>query len=228
MVAALSLAIAGATSAASLGSPSGYVLSAAVTPGELSYGAALTVSGHLMDAGQGAGAAPLALQADSYPFRGFATVARLSTAPDGSFAFAGVRPDRNTRLRVVVEGAPSATSPVLGVIVDPNAATNARSLGPGRTRLSLLLRHTPAAVSASPRARWFLAARGTHLFRLAALTPTHELSPSATYASATVDPPSKQFVYRVCLNPTWEYAMGAPATHGPCPQHDFSLPRDVG
>lgn len=75
---------------------------------------------------------------------------------------------------------------------------------------------------------WYLAARGAHLFRLTAVTQTHELAHAVTYASAVVDPPSKRFLYRVCMNPTWEHAMGAPATHGPCPQHDFSVPRRAG
>jgi hypothetical protein len=164
---------------------------------------------------------PLALQANPYPFRGFATVARLTTAPDGSFAFAGVRPDRNTQLRVIVEGAPASSSPALPVIVDPAVAISVRSLGPGQTRLRVRIRHTPEGGSAAVSASWFLAARGSRLFRLVAVTQTRELARGVTYASATVDPPSRRFAYRVCLNPTWERAMGAPATHGRCPEHDF-------
>jgi hypothetical protein len=217
-----------APSAPPAASPVGRLLSASVTPGELSYGAGLAVTGLLAEAGQGVGAAPLALQADPYPFRGYATVAHAATAPDGSFSFVGVRPNRNTRLRVVVEGPAAVTSPVLSVLVDPATALNARTLGPGLTRLSLRVRHTPLARSASVSAWWFLAARGTRLFRLAAVTSTRERSPDVTYASAVIDPPSKRFVYRVCLNPTWEHAMGAPATHGSCPKHDFEVPHNVG
>jgi hypothetical protein len=216
------------TSWASLAPPVVRVLGASVTPGEVTYGAGVAVTGHLTDGGQGVGAAPLALQADSYPFRGFATVARLTTGTDGSFSFVGVRPNRDSRLRVVLEGSPATRSPVLAVIVDPSAASKARNLGPGRTRLSLRVRHTRAVGSASVRAWWFVAARGTRVFRLAAVTATSELSPGVTYATVTVDPPSKRFVYRVCLNPTWEYAMGAPATHRPCPQHDFAVRHSVG
>jgi hypothetical protein len=204
------------------------VLAALVTPGEVTYGAGVTVAGHLTDGGQGVGAAPLALQVDSYPFRGFASVAHLTTGADGGFTFVGVRPNRNSHLRVVVEGSPATRSPVLSVIVDPNAASNARSLGLGRTRLSLRLRHTREGGSASVSAWWFVAARGTRVFRVAAVTATSELSPGVTYATVTVDPPSKRFVYRVCLNPTWESAMGAPATHRPCPQHDFAVRHSVG
>jgi hypothetical protein len=225
---ALALALSGLAVHPMAAAAGGPVLSAALATHELTYGATLTVTGSLTNGGAGVGAAPLALQADAYPFRRFLTIAHSSTAPDGSFAFAGVRLDRNTRLRVLAEGAQNATSPELGVIVDPSAAMNARSLGPGRARLSVRLRHTTVGGSAPAVATWFVAARGTRVFRLAAVTQTRELSPGLTYASAIVDPPSKQFVYRVCFNPTWEHAMGPPATHGPCPEQNFEVPHNVG
>lgn len=203
------------------------MLSASVSADELSYGAELTVTGRLAEAGQGLSAVPLALQADPYPFHGFATVAHARSEPDGSFAFLGVRPDRNTRLRVVVEGSPTVASPVLAVTVDPAAAIKAVALAPGMTRLSLRVRHTPYGRSAPVSAWWFLAARGTRVFRLAAVTSTRELSPELTYASVTIDPPSKRFVYRVCLNATWERAMGPPSAHRPCPRNDFAVTHDA-
>jgi hypothetical protein len=209
-------------------SPVAFVLSASVTADELSYGAELTVTGRLTQVGQGVGAAPLTLQADPYPFHGFATVAHTVSGPDGTFTFVRVRPDRNTRLRVVLEDSPGLASPVLAVTVDPTAAINARTLGPGITRLSLRVHHTPYRRSASVSAWWFMAARGTHVFRLVAVTATRELSPELTYASATVDPPSKRFVYRVCLNPIWEHAMGPLTTHRSCPRNDFAVAHDVG
>jgi hypothetical protein len=223
---ALALALTSAVASAPA-APGAPVLSATVTPGELPFGAGLTVTGSLADAGHGVGAAPLALQADPYPFRRFATVARLTTVPDGSFSFVGIRLDRNTRVRVVLEGSSGVASPQLPVIVDPTVAINARSLGPGQTHLSVRVRHTPYGGSASVSAWWFVAARGTRVFRLAVVTSTRELSPGLTYASATVYPPSKRFLYRVCLNPTWERAMGPPAAHGPCPEHDFTVRREA-
>jgi hypothetical protein len=202
-------------------------LSASAAPGELVYGATLSVSGRIMAAGQGIAGAPLALQGAPYPYHGFAIVARLASAPDGTFAFTGVRPDRNTRLRVVEEGSPATISQVLSVIVDPSAVVKASDLGPGRTHLSLRVSHTPRQRSPSVSAWWFVAARGTRTFRLAAVTPTRELSSGVTYASATIDPPSKRFVYRVCLNPAWEHAMGARATHHRCPERDFTVSHNV-
>ena len=72
-------------------------------------------------------------------------------------------------------------------------------------------------------ARWFVRARGSQVFRLAAVSATREIAAGLLYASAIVDPPSKRFAYRVCINPPWEHAMGARATHGRCPIGDFVL-----
>jgi hypothetical protein len=203
-------------------------LSASLSSGELRFGAPLSVSGRVGEAGAGLGGVTLALQADAYPFHGFRTVARLASGADGAYAFVGVKLDRNTRLRVVAEGAPAVSSAPLAVTVDPDAAINAASLGAGRTRLSIRIAHTAQGGSRSVSARWFVAARGTRVFRLAAVTPTRELSSGLTYASATIDPPARRFVYRVCLTPTWEPAMGAPSSRGRCPEHDYTVARDVG
>jgi Beta-lactamase enzyme family len=194
----------------------GPELSASLTPAELTYGKALAVTGRVLAAGRGAEDAPLALQAEPYPYRRFVTIAHATAAADGSFAFSGVKPDRNTRLRVIDETSPAAISAVLAVIVDPRAAINAVSLGRGRTRLSLRVEHTREGGSASVSAWWFVAAAGTGTFHLAAITPTREISAGVSYASATVDPPSGRFSYRVCFNPTWEQAMGASLSHGHC------------
>jgi hypothetical protein len=202
-------------------------LSASLSPREVRLGDALSVSGHVLGAGQGLAGVPLTLQSNPYPFRGFVAVAHLMSSPDGSFTFAMV-PDRNTRLRVLSEGTPSAIGPVLAVTVDPKLTSSARSLGPGRVRLTLHVRHTLHGGSASASVWWFLATRNSRIFRLAAVTSTHELSPGVSYASATVDPPSKRFVYRVCLNPRWERAMGPALAHPVCPHGTFVLARNAG
>ena len=203
------------------------VLSASDSPSELAYGGALTVSGRLAETGQSVGAIPLTLQADPYPYRGFSTVGHAQSEPDGSFTFVGVRPDRNTRLRVLAGTSPAVASTPLAVTVDPAAAVKVRTLGPGMTRLTLRVHHTRYPRSAPVTAWWFLAARGTRVFRLAAVTSTRELSPELTFAVATVDPPSARFAYRVCLNEGWERAMGPPTTHRSCPRIDFVVPHDV-
>jgi hypothetical protein len=225
---ALTLALSVAVGAGAQAAPQAPELSASVLPGELTYGGALTVTGRLLAGGQPVAGATLDLQADAFPFGRFATVARLTTMLDGGFAFSGVKPDRDTRLRVVEERPAGARSPVLPVIVDPSAAIDAVSLGRGRTRLSLRVGHTSEGGSASVTAWWFAAAHGSRVFRLVAVTPTRELSTGITYASATIDPPARRFSYRVCFNPTWERAMGAPASHRRCPERDYVVAKSVG
>ena len=149
----------------------------------------------------------------------------MVSGADGSFTFAGVRPDRNATLRVVSEEGKTseAVGPPLAVIVDPAVYLRARRLGPGQTQLAMRMRHAVVGAATPVSAWWFVRARGSRVFRLAAVTPTRELSRGLLYASATVDPPSRRFAYRVCLNPPWESAMGAAGAHGRCPQHDFVL-----
>jgi hypothetical protein len=201
-------------------------LTASLSRQELTIGATLSVTGRLASSGQGLAGVPLALQADVYPFHGFVPIAHATSAPDGSFSFE-LRPDRNTRLRVVSEGAAPTTGPVLSAYVDARIAGSAHILGAGRVRLTLRVRHAPGAGERPVSVWWFLAARGSRVFRLAAVTATRERSPGVTYASVIIDPPAKRFVYRVCLNPPWEKAMGAASTHRRCPEATFVLSRDA-
>lgn len=223
----LTLALCWIAAISAAASPPGPTLSASVSSHEVIDGTALTVTGSLISAGVGVGQAALVLQADGYPFRGFLTIAHGTSTPQGGFSFAGVRLNRNTRLRVLASGT-ELTSAALSVIVDPREETYAHSLGPGLTRLSLRLGHTTLGGSPTTLVWWYLAVRGTRVFHLAAVTQTRELDRGLSYASAIVDPPSRRFVYRVCLNPMWERAMGAAATHRPCPEQDFEVPHDVG
>jgi hypothetical protein len=202
-------------------------LASSLSAGEITLGGALSVTGRLTSAGQGVAGVPLVLQGNPYPFRGFAPLARATSAEDGGFSFTDMRPDRNTRLRVIGEGSPGVTGPVLEATVDPKVLASARSLGPGRVRLILRVRHAITGDGRAVSVRWFLAARASHVFRLAAVTATRELSPGVTYASVVVDPPVKRFVYRVCLNPPWERAMGLGATHRRCPEASFVIRRDA-
>jgi len=217
------LALAGAIAGVAHAAPGEPELQITVTPQELQIGASATVSGVLAGTPRPPSGAQLALQADPYPYGAFHTVARAATASDGSFSFAALRPERNTRLRVLLEGAAAVSSATLTVAVDPAVALASRSLGPGRTRLTVRIRHALLGGAQSVDAAWFLAPRGSHVYRLAALTPTRELAPGVLFARAVVDPPSARFSYRVCLNPPWEPAMGPAAAHGPCPRHDFAL-----
>ena len=149
-----------------------------------------------------------------------ATPARPPTAASRSVRCA---PRSNERVRVTATPT-GARSAAMTLTVDPRVALAAASLGPGRVRLSARIAHARGLASPPVTARWFVAERGSSTFHLAATTWTHELPAAVTYASAIVDPPARRFVYRVCLNPAWEAAMGPPAAHGPCPRHGFRLP----
>jgi hypothetical protein len=201
-------------------------LAASLSPAEVTLGEAQSVTGRVGGAGNGLGGVPLTLQANRYPFRrGFAPIAHTTTAADGSYSFPGIRLDRNTRLQVILEGSPAATGPVLAATVDPKVSGSARSVGPGRVRLILRVRHTPTARPSAPSVWWFLAMRPGRVFRLAAVTRARETSPGSTSASVIVDPPAKRFVYRVCLNARWDTAMGRPEAHRRCPEATFVLGR---
>jgi hypothetical protein len=223
---ALALTITAVAAAAPSTGPPAAQISASATPAELTIGEELAVSGVVRVNGGGVAGVPLALQSEGYPFHGFSTVAHLTSGADGSFSFKRMPAERNSRLRVVEEGASPASSRDLRVFVDPAVAISARRLGPGATRLSLRIRHAVEGGSPSASALWFTAPRGMRLFRLAAITPTRELAPGISYASVVVDPPARRFSFRVCLNPTWERAMGRSSARGPCPRHDFKLPVD--
>jgi hypothetical protein len=221
----LALVALGATSAcASAAAPE---INASLSASESILGTPLSVDGHVLEAGAPVAGLALELQGSAYPYRGFAPIAQAVSTLDGSFAFSGLQLLLDMRLRVIAAGPANATSASLHATVEPAVALNALSLGSGRTRLSVRIQHDPQLASNSVSARWFLAARGTRSFVLAAVTQTRELASGITYASATVDPPAKRFVYRVCVNPAWELAMGAPGAHKPCPQHDYTVAHDV-
>ncbi|HEX4188017.1 MAG TPA: hypothetical protein VHY83_08985 [Solirubrobacteraceae bacterium] len=202
-------------------------LYATLSSTELTLGAATSVTGRLAAGVAARAGVALALQADPYPYGRFATLAHATSSADGSFSFDGIRPDRNTRLRVVGEGVPSSASRVLEVTVDPRILGGARSLGPGRVRLTIRVRHAITEEKHAAAVRWFLGARGSRVFRLAANTVSRELAPGVTYASVVVDPPFKRFVWRACMNPSWEGAMGTAWSHRRCPEATFVAGRDA-
>jgi hypothetical protein len=223
---ALALALTGLIAAPVQGATVTGELTATLQPTQVTIGQAQSVTGRLASGPQGLAGVPLALEADRYPFRhGFAPLAQTTTAADGSFAFLDIRLDRNTRLRVAAVGPPVLTGPVLEATVDPKVTGSTHSLGPGRVRLTLRVRHAATAHPSAPSVWWFLATRARRVFRLAAVTRARESSPGVTYASVIVDPPSKRFVYRVCLNPRWDKAMGPADAHRRCPEATFVLGR---
>ena len=198
-------------------------ISAGAAPAEVTYGSPLTLSGRVE--GQAPAASMLALEANGYPYRAWHVLASTQLQPDGSFAFAGVRPQRNTRMRVLLEGAAPAQSASVHVIVEPGVAVSAAAPEPGRTRLGVRLAYSPRLLPRDGRARWFLAPDARRRFRLATTTPLRELAAGTAYAAATVDPPARSFSYRVCVDPGWGSAMGPPpAAPQRCSGRDFNEP----
>jgi hypothetical protein len=192
---------------------------AEASPAEVTLGGAVTVTG---TAAQGPGAV-LELQGAPWPSRSFTTFATTTSGPGGTFAFPALRPDRNTALRVTLAGQPGSAAGV-NVTVDPRITLRSHSLGPGRVLLSLGVRHAIFGRERETQVSWFVAAAGSRVFHFAAATAGRETRPGLLDASAIVDPPAARFVFRVCLNPAWEAAMGPPSAHGPCPRGGFVLP----
>ena len=152
-----------------------------------------------------------------YPFGEYATLARAMTAADGSFSLPVAGAERNTRLRVVLEGQPSIASAPALLTVDPAVSVAARALGPGTHAAdSAHAAHDRGALGARPGLLVALARRPVSV--RPAPTSTRELAPGVTYASAVVDPPARRFSFSVCVNPTWEHAMGPRSSHGRCPR----------
>jgi hypothetical protein len=129
---------------------------------------------------------------------------------------------------VSVAGLPAAEAQTLELTVDPRVRLRSRSEGPGRVLLTLGVRHAVIGPPRETAVSWYLAAAGSSAFHLAGRTRGVEASPGLLTARATVDPPSRRFRFRVCLNPPWEAAMGPRGAHGPCPAHGFVLPRGSG
>jgi hypothetical protein len=138
------------------------------------------------------------------------------------------------RLRVKPEGAGQGAPPgepaqaPLLLTVDPVVALSSRSLGPGRVLLTVRLRHTTAVRALPAEAEWFLAPGRSAGATPTVTTRTRELAGGVTYASAVVDPPARRFAWRVCINPTWEHAMGPRAAHGRCPRAPSYAGRATG
>jgi hypothetical protein len=173
---------------------------------------------------QGAGAS-ISLEADAWPFRGYVAVTTTIAGAGGAYAFPPLRPDRNELLRVSVAGQGTSRSATSALTVLPRVRLGARSLGPGRTLLTLGVRHAQLGSAAAPSVvRWFTAATGSNAYHLIAVTSASELPGGLLRAETIIDPPARHFAFRVCINPPWEAAMGAAAERGRCPRTGFVLP----
>jgi hypothetical protein len=213
------LVLGGASALAGSGTPS---VTASVSSPEPVFGSMVTVSGSVSTGGLPEPDAAVTLQSNAYPYRGYVDVARALADSNGAYTFVPQRADRDTRLRVLLEGSsPATTSKGLTITVDSSVSVQSHSLGAGRTRLNVRIGHTSRAGARPVSVWWFTAPHGSNAFRLAAVTPSHDVSAQETSLAATVDPPAPQFDYVACMNPPWEHAMGGPGTQGNCPHADF-------
>ena len=88
-------------------------LTIAAKPSLLVFGSSTTISGQLQS--EGNSGKSIELQANPYPYSGYATVATATTDSLGRYAFAPLRPAVNTRYRTRTVAAPLTTSTVAGV-----------------------------------------------------------------------------------------------------------------
>ncbi len=195
--------------------PPSTPVQATLTPAQLALGQSTVVSGRVTAAVPGS---ELELRATVYPSRTAAIVSRTSVSADGTYAFPPLAEERDTVLQVASASSAAAASRVLQLVVEPRIAIAGRALRAGASQLSLRLTHAAGfSASAGVPAYWFVRPQGSARFEPLPATSTRELTGDTTYASTVIDPPSRRFAFRVCLNPAWEHAMGARAQHGRCP-----------
>jgi len=96
----------------------GRVISTHVTPAKLAAGHTTTISGELVGSNAPVAGELVELQIYARRFARFVNIAHTRTSPDGSYRFAPVRLDRDTRLRVADVGGGGRTGPVVEVIVE--------------------------------------------------------------------------------------------------------------
>jgi hypothetical protein len=192
------------------------------TPSDLRFGHVTRITGMLTDA-QGAPRIGVVaqLQQSPYPYRAFVDAAHTTTARDGTYAFENVRPDRNTRYRVVEQGATTAAAAFVLVTVEPRGVLRSRKLVPGRVSLSLVITHSSHFRWRGETVFWYVRKLGDHAFALAARSRAREPRRGTTSASVTVSPPARRFAFRACLEPSDLTGVGPQPTKARCPRHSF-------
>jgi beta-lactamase family protein len=197
---AAGLASGGLGTATARASGSAGSVTASAGPAEIGFGARTTVAGTLTDeTGAAIAGVVVALASDPYPYAGFQTVEHATTAADGTYAFAGLRPDRDTRYEVIDASDPTVVSSAVGVIVDTPVTTRVTTLAHGEIRVTATAKHSRAFDWNDRTARWYVRGAGEARSTLVAQTVTREVQAGTTRVSATFYPPSGAFVYRVCF-----------------------------
>lgn len=110
--------------------------------GGLEFGKSTKVSGRLMRAGTPLTGEHVRLEADEFPFGDYESGEVATTDVAGKFRFR-VKPEANTRYRVVAEDLPETTSSDRLVPVIGRFKTHFKKVGGGHMRLTIFVRHSP-------------------------------------------------------------------------------------
>jgi len=190
------------------------------SPGRIVFGRSTRIEGQVAGNPGGDGGLAIELQADPYPFGGFAKAQAGKTAPDGSYRF-DASPGRNTRYRVVLAAHPATHSSVARVTVDQAVATRVRYIAPGRVRIVIRTRH-PAGLRWGGRpVRWYLSKGSRAGLRRVLGTRSEEPRPQETRLVATIPVPAGRFRFAACFRARSLAAMGAPGMVARCGEHRF-------
>jgi hypothetical protein len=199
-------------------------ITAKAKPARIKFRGSTTISGKLTEAGAPLLAQPVELQKRPYPYgkSKWTTAASGTTAPtDGSYSFPGIKPDRNTRYRVLASG---VTSPRLAVIVDEIVVWKVRALGLGRMRLSISSRHPADLKWGGRRAYVFVRQGASRRFELLARPRT---SQSGQVTKVTADVPiarAGRFRFLECFSAPGDRALGPEGKRDGCHHHSFVEP----
>ncbi|HEX3874345.1 MAG TPA: hypothetical protein VHW26_09390, partial [Solirubrobacteraceae bacterium] len=192
-------------------------VTATASPAEIGFGSTTTVSGVVTGpTGVGEAGALVGLERDAYPYAGYETVEHATTGGDGSYAFGGLIPDRDTRYEVVDVVDPSLISQPVGVVVDTPVLARVTTLAHGELRITATAEHSRAFDWNDRRARWYVTRAGARRSRLVASTVTREVVRGTTRVSASFYPPSGPFTYRVCFGAAGAAGLGVTGPGGPC------------
>jgi hypothetical protein len=188
-------------------------ITAEASKSEVVYGKAITISGTVTN---GAPAESVELQVAPYPYDTWKPVATTTIGADGSYAFPGVKPDRNSRYQVVATGPPPATSEPLSIVVDEKLSKEIDYVSAGRVRIRVRSEHPPDLAWGDVKAYWYIAAGSSKTFRRVRRNRTKQGSAGATKLSATFTVPAGRFRFFECFSPPNADAMGPAGVHESC------------
>lgn len=168
--------------------------------GEIAYGASTRLHGSV------AAGTPVELEAAPFPYTTYSKVGSGVSDAAGAFSFR-VKPDRNTRYRVVGGG---VTSEARTVFVRLAGKAHRSGLGGGRYRMSLVLSGPPDLPYAGRRVYLYRLSRSGKRARRVAAPRLHELHRGRVRASAVVRLPRLGTRVLACMRKPTSDAWGRP------------------